>query len=75
MAQLSPQTLVAVIQALDAERERLALAQEEAEGPQVADLDEILLSYDTAAEELKQAYLAALDVYDNLPPYEDLVCE
>jgi hypothetical protein len=73
MTQLSPQTLITVIQSLEAERERLAIERDAAEGSQAADIDEILLSCDKAAEELKQAFLDAFETYDNLPAYADLV--
>ncbi len=73
MANLSAQTLVVAIQAVEAERRNLEAARENAEGPEAADLDELLFSVDRAAGELKDAYTISRLEYDNLPPYEQLV--
>ena len=73
MANISGQTLVVAIQAVEAERRNLEAARETAEGPEAADLDELLFSIDRAASELKDAYSIARIEVGSLPPYSDLV--
>ncbi len=73
MANISAQTLVVAIQAVEAERRNLEAARETAEGSEAADLDELLFSIDRAASELKDAYTVSQLEYDNLPPYSQLV--
>ena len=38
-----------------------------------ADIEDILLSYTKAANDLREAYLIAFNKSSNLPPYEELV--
>lgn len=73
MANISAQTLVVAIQAVEAERRNLESARETAEGSEAADLDELLFGIDRAASELKEAYTISRLEYDNLPPYSQLV--
>lgn len=73
MANISAQTLVVAIQAVEAERRSMESARETAEGPEAADLDELLFAIDRAASELKDAYTISRLEYDNLPPYSQLV--
>lgn len=73
MPEVSGRTLVMAIQAVDEEihrleEERTALGEE---GD--PDLDELLLAYSLAADELEKAYREALQHVSNLPPYEQLV--
>ena len=73
MAELSPQTLAVVVQAVDAEirniKDSVAGDITELE----PDLQELLLSYSKAATELKCYYLQACKSAPGLPPYEQLV--
>ena len=73
MPEVNGRTLVMAIQAVDckiAELERDIEAQPSTSG---ADLEELLLSYENAAQALKRAYEEARAEVDNLPPYEKLV--
>lgn len=73
MPEVSGRTLVMAIQAVDAELRRLEEELERAGEDADPDLQELALSYSLAAEDLKQAYLQALNSASNLPPYEQLV--
>ena len=68
--EVSAKTLVMAVQAVDAEIRRLRALPEEAVVPG----DELLLvDFETAAEELEEAYAEAMRTYSNLPPYSQLV--
>ena len=73
MADLSTQTLVMAVQAVDAEIRRL----KETAGGEITELapddQELLLAFSQAAMELKKAYLDAREFAPNMPPYEQLV--
>jgi hypothetical protein len=73
MANLSPQTLVMAVQAVDAEINRI----KESVSGDITELDpdiqELLLSYSQAATELKTSYLNERQSIPTLPPYEQLV--
>lgn len=73
MAEISPQTLIVAIQAIDAERDKLEQDRADTDGPEAPDLDELLMSIDRAASELEEAYAVAQAKYDNLPAYAKLV--
>lgn len=67
---VSGNTLVMVVQAVDAEIRRLRALPDHAVVPG----DEMLLvDYENAAEELEEAYAEAASVQSNLPPYSQLV--
>ena len=73
MSELSSDTLVIAIQAVDAEMQQI---EEELEGIQPGehpDLDDLLLAHQKAARELKSVYEQAQRLAINLPPYEELV--
>ena len=75
MAEVSGLSLSIAVQAIAAEmrameQERSATAEDSSER---ADLDELLLSYWKAAQEIKRAYIEEQQSSDNLSPYEDLV--
>lgn len=39
-----------------------------------ADLEQTLVAYDLAVQDLKQAYALVRETYDGYPPYEELIC-
>lgn len=70
MPEISGRTLVIAVQAVDTEIRRLrSLPDDEV----VADDEELLVQYETAAEELEEAYAEAARSITNLPPYSRLV--
>ncbi|MCK9605748.1 MAG: hypothetical protein M0R33_04770 [Methylomonas sp.] len=70
MPEVSGKTLVMAIQAVDAEIQRLRALPDEVLVPG----DEILLvDFETAAEDLEEAYTEAARICSNLPPYSQLV--
>jgi hypothetical protein len=70
MPEVSGKTLVMAIQAIDAEIRRLRALSDEAIVPG----DEMLLvDFETAAEELEDAYAEITRTHSNLPPYAKLV--
>jgi hypothetical protein len=73
MSELSSDTLVIAIQAVDAEMLQIEEQLEGIHPGEHPDLDDLLMAYQKAARELKffyeQAQLLALD----LPPYEELI--
>ena len=75
MTELSAQTLMMAVQAVDAEIRGI----KESAGGDIAeiepDLQELLLSYSKAAMELRTSYLRAREAKPGLPRYEDLVTE
>ena len=75
MPHVSGNTLVVAIQAVEARLVDLQKTLETHALPEGerGDLEELSLSYDNAAAELKRAYGEARAQASNLPPYEDLV--
>ena len=67
---LKPQTLMVAIQCVAARtRELDAQLQNDDE------LEQLLVGYDLAADDLKNAYEQALGQYSGLPPYDRLIEE
>lgn len=74
MADVSGRTLMMAIQAVDGEVQQIREELEEiGDGPNEADLQDLLLAFTEAADELKAAYLEELETSEHLPPYEELV--
>lgn len=70
---LKPQTLMVAIQCVAA-RTRELDAQLQNDDPQnAAELEQLLVGYDLAADDLKNAYEQALGQYSGLPPYDRLI--
>jgi hypothetical protein len=70
MPEISGKALALAVQAVDAEIRRLqSLPEDEV----VPGDDELLVQYETAAEELEDAYMEAAKSITNLPPYSQLV--
>lgn len=73
MPELSAQTLVMAVQAVDAEMDRI----QDTAGGDITELEpdaqELLLAYSLAAMELKASYLHARASEPGLPAYERLV--
>nr|4C18_A Chain A, TSI2 [Pseudomonas aeruginosa]4C18_B Chain B, TSI2 [Pseudomonas aeruginosa] len=75
MMNLKPQTLMVAIQCVAA-RTRELDAQLQNDDPQnAAELEQLLVGYDLAADDLKNAYEQALGQYSGLPPYDRLIEE
>jgi hypothetical protein len=71
--QIKPQTIAVAIQCVAAETRRIA---EELDNDQVAnpaETEQLLLTFDLAAADLKKAYEVALEQYGGLPAYDNLV--
>ncbi len=70
---LKPQTLMVAIQCVNAEINRLdqLLNNDDADNPE--ELEQLLLSFDLAASDLKNAYESALEQYGALPAYDELI--
>ena len=66
---LRPQTLFAAIQCLAAKTKEIDQHLTRNNPTNAADLEQLLLTFDLAADDLKSAYEAALDQYEGLPPY------
>ena len=75
MANIDGLTLGMAVQAMDYQIRALAKQVDETEGPEGADLEDLLLRYMTAAEVLRRGYEEERAVLSNLPPYERLVPE
>lgn len=73
MPQISNGTMIPVIQSLHLRMEQLIAARNGSAPQERADLDEILLSYEKAAQELKTAYGIARSHDPSLPQYGWLV--
>ncbi len=76
MAEVSGRTLMMAVQAVAAHIKTLEAEVRSAEDDDVVgELNELLLSYDQAAQELRVAYKSAQAATSNLPAYEDLVSD
>lgn len=73
MANVSPQTLVMAVQAVDAEINRIKESVSGDITELEPDIQELLLSYSQAAMELRALYLDERQSTPSLPPYEQLV--
>ncbi len=73
MAQLHWKTLVIAIKTLDKDLQKLSQECDEYDGPELPDMQELLLDYTRAADDLKAAYLETYTPNSNLPEYSALV--
>lgn len=77
MPEVNGRTLMLAIQAVNAKirslNDALAAAGENDDDDAAADAEEMLMSYEAAAEELQAAYEIARLAASNLPPYATLV--
>jgi hypothetical protein len=71
--QLKPQTLVVAIQCVAAEIAGMDRRLNGGDLENAVELEQLLVSFDLAADDLKAAYQVAQEQYRGLPPYEDLV--
>ncbi len=71
--QIKPQTIAVAIQCVAAETKRLAEELDNDQAANPAEMEQLLLTFDLAAADLKKAYEAALEQYGGLPAYDDLV--
>ena len=71
--QLKPQTLIVAIQCVANEIKLLDRRLNEEEPQNAAELEQLLVSFDLAADDLKMAYQDLLKQYGELPPYEELI--
>jgi len=70
---LKPQTLSVAIQCIAARTRQLADRTDGDNSRNAAEIEQLLVVYDLAAEELKAAYEAASKQSTGLPPYAELV--
>lgn len=71
--QLKPQTLMVAIQCVAAEIAVMDRQLNEGTPEHAAELEQLLVSFDLAADDLKVAYQAVQEQFGGLPPYEELV--
>lgn len=71
--QIKPQTLMVAIQCIAAEIKLIDKQLEGNEPDNAAELEQLLLTFDLAADDLKVAYEIAFNQYSELPAYEVLV--
>ncbi|KGD92384.1 hypothetical protein JL37_17200 [Achromobacter sp. RTa] len=70
---LKPQTLLVSIQCIAARTRQLVQQLNSGDPAKAAEIEQLLVVYDLAAEELKAAYELALEQSTGLPPYAELV--
>jgi hypothetical protein len=70
---IKPQTLMVSIQCVAAEIEAIEKQLEDGEPENAAELEQLLVTFDLAADDLKTAYEDAQKKYGELPPYVELV--
>lgn len=70
---IKPQTLMVSIQCVAAEIEAIEKQLEDGEPENAAELEQLLVTFDLAADDLKTAYENAQKKYGELPPYGELV--
>ncbi len=73
MPEVNGTSLAIAVEAVDAKIQSLLQELENASEDEVTDIEDILLSYTKAANDLREAYLIAFNKSSNLPPYEELV--
>ena len=73
MSELTAQTLIRAVQAVNAEVSRILAQRDRASDPELSQLEELLTSYSKAEMELNAAYEAEQSSSDNLPPYSELI--
>lgn len=71
--ELKPQTLMVAIQCVAARSNELSRGIDSCDISEAENIEQLLLSMDIAADDLKSAYQEALKLYGNLPSYEELV--
>lgn len=71
--QLKPQTLMVAIQCVAAETRAIDRQLEEGAPTNAAELEQLLVGFDLAADDLKAAYMEAVGQFGELPPYDELV--
>jgi hypothetical protein len=71
--QVKPQTLMVAIQCVAAQIKTMDRRLQEDAPSDAAELEQLLVSFDLAAADLKSAYQEALNQYGGLPPYDELV--
>lgn len=75
MSELSAQTLVMTVQAVDAEIRRIKDSVNGDITKLEADVQEVLMSFSQAAMELKGYYIERRSADPGMPPYEQLVAD
>ncbi len=70
--QVKPQTLMVSIQCVAAQIKAMDRRLQD-EPPDAAELEQLLVSFDLAAADLKKAYQEAVTQYGEFPPYDELV--
>lgn len=70
---LKPQTLMVSIQCIAARTRQLAEHLNGEDPGNAAEIEQLLVAYDLAAEDLKAEYELALEQSTGLPPYAEVV--
>jgi hypothetical protein len=70
---IKPQTIMAAIQCIESETQSLAQKLENENIDNGFVLEQLLVSYDLAADDLKTAYEQLRSEYDDLPSHEELI--
>ena len=73
MNHVSPSTLIISIRAVRSYADSLAQAMEEAEEPELSELEEEMLQVSKAEMDLRKVYEARQQAAGNLPAYEEIV--
>ncbi len=71
--QLKPQTLMVAVQCVASETRAIDKKLQNNELKNGAEIEQLLVTYDLAAEDLKAAYIAAYGKNNSMPTYEDLI--
>ncbi len=71
--QLKPQTLMVAIQCIAAEIKAIDKRLDDNDVTNAAELEQLLVTFDLAAADLKTAYEIAHGQYGELPLYEELI--
>ena len=71
--ELKPQSLMVAIQCVAAQIRQLDEQLQGGEAPHPEELEQLLVTFDIASDDLKSAYEEALQRYAGLPTYESLI--
>ena len=70
---IQPQTIMVAIQCVNSEIKSLDEKLEKGDADNPAELEQLLVSYDLAANDLQVMYEQLKDQYGELPSYEELI--
>lgn len=72
---IKPQTIMLAVRSLAFYSKHLEAKMDapETDHDTAADIEQALVTYDLAAQDLKQAYAQIRETFDGYPPYEELI--